>query len=653
MSFILGIDTGGTYTDGVIIDAKTQAIVCKAKALTTRENLTAGIDNCIRALDFERTGEIAHVSLSTTLATNTIVEGRGADTGLIYMGMELEDEIPASYIRKVKGKFDISGHETEKPDTDEIKCVLQEMKGKVDSVAVSGYASVRNPKHELEVKRIAEEVLHVPVVCAHQLTSSLGFYQRTVTAVLNGRLIPVIDELINSINVVLKQYGINAPVMIVKGDGTLITEKYAKDRPVETILSGPAASIIGGVALTGMKNAVILDMGGTTTDIAYVTGGKVKIKKEGARVGGWLTRVLAADISTYGLGGDSRIYLDKNGDLQTGPQKVVPLCMLGKEYPHLERELRSFRRTGEIKKYYAHEADCYFYIEGKDRENPAKLTDAEALMVSRLKERPHSISYLAELIGKDPEVIALDRLVEQGIIGRAGFTPTDILHIKGEYVEGNINMSQKACDILAKRLGISAAKFISLAEQKIEHKMAIECLQSCVNFEGEEKKISGNESAEYLAEIAFRERTSQLLDFGVKLKRPAVAIGAPAGAWISRIGKMLNTDVIVPENAEVANAYGAAVGQLTEEVEMLIRFAGGEYILNSPWSRDVYSSKDEACFYAIHEGRKHIEHRFMDAGCSKWHIEEKCEDIMLEVEEEGKKSYQGTKIVITGTGNMI
>lgn len=653
MSFILGIDTGGTYTDGVVIDAKGRNIVCKAKAMTTKADLTIGIDNCIRALGFDKTGEIDHVSLSTTLATNTIVEGRGADTGLIYMGDEIEGDIPALCIEKISGKIDIAGNETEKLDAGEVKRALEAMRGKVASVAVSGYASVRNPKHELEVKRIAGEVLNVPIVCGHELTSSLGFYQRTVTAVINGRLIPAIDGLLDSIKTVLTRHGINAPVMVVKGDGTLITEKYAKDRPVETILSGPAASIMGGVALTGEKNALIVDMGGTTTDIAYVTGGEVKIKAEGARVGGWLTRVQAADISTFGLGGDSRIYIDKKGALQIGPQKVYPLCMIGKEYPNLEYEMRSFRRTGEIKKYYDHEADCYFYTGSRDEKHTKDLTETEALILEALKEKPHSIAYIAKLVKKDPEVISLDRLVDRGLVVRAGFTPTDILHIKGEYAIGNINLSQKGFAILSDRLGLSEAQFMAMAEREIEHKMAIETLQSCINFEGNDQNLAGNDAVEYLAKLAFKECVSPVMDISMKLKRPVVAIGAPAQAWITRMSKALNVDVIVPENAEVANAYGAAVGQMTEKVEMLISVSGGQYVLNSPWSRDVYGSKDEAYFYAIHEGRKHIEHRFREAGCMKWHIEESHKDIMLEIEEEGKKTYQGSSITITGSANVI
>ena len=145
MSFILGMDTGGTYTDGVIIDAAERKIICKSKALTTKEDLTIGIKNCMDALDFGRMDEISSVSLSTTLATNAIVEGRGADVGLIYMGSEPEEAVPAAETALVKGRFDIMGRLKEDIDEDEIRAVLKAMKGKVEALAISGYASVRNP----------------------------------------------------------------------------------------------------------------------------------------------------------------------------------------------------------------------------------------------------------------------------------------------------------------------------------------------------------------------------------------------------------------------------------------------------------------------------------------------------------------------------
>ena len=279
MSYILGMDTGGTYTDGVIVDSASRKIICKAKALTTKDDLTIGIKNCLDRLKFDRMSEITLVSLSTTLATNAIVEGRGGKVALLYMGAELEDEVPAAVSVKIKGKIDIMGRLMEDIDEKEIEDVLMSLKGKIDAVAVSEYASVRNQKHEKIVKHMAEKLLDVPVICGHELTSALGFQHRSVTAILNGKLISIIDELLKSTKKVLSEKNINGKIMIVKGDGTLMTEKVAKSKPVDTILSGPAASVIGGLALTGNSDGIVVDMGGTTTDIADVSEGSVRIKK--------------------------------------------------------------------------------------------------------------------------------------------------------------------------------------------------------------------------------------------------------------------------------------------------------------------------------------------------------------------------------------
>lgn len=211
MSFILGMDTGGTYTDGVIADSSTRTLICKAKALTTKEDLTVGIKNCMESLNFDRASEITLVSLSTTLATNAIVEGRGARVGLIYMGTELEEPVPAEQTVRIRGSFDIMGRLKEETDEEEIRQALLKLEGKVDALAVSGYASVRNPKHEQQVGRMADEILEIPVVCAHQLTSALGFHHRTVTAVLNGRLIPIIHRLIRSSKKVLQEKAFMRP----------------------------------------------------------------------------------------------------------------------------------------------------------------------------------------------------------------------------------------------------------------------------------------------------------------------------------------------------------------------------------------------------------------------------------------------------------
>ena len=125
----------------------------------------------------------------------------------------------------------------------------------------------------------------------------------------------MIDGLIQSTLDVMQAFGLFVPLMIVKGDGTLLAAEQARERPVETILSGPAASIIGGRHLSGCKDALVVDMGGTTTDMAILSGGRVEVDPDGAMVGSWKTHVKAARVRTVGLGGDS-IFSTADGRLE-------------------------------------------------------------------------------------------------------------------------------------------------------------------------------------------------------------------------------------------------------------------------------------------------------------------------------------------------
>ena len=467
---------------------------------------------------------------------------------------------------------------------------------------------------------------------------------------LNAKLIPIIEDLLYSVKMVLREKGIRAPIMVVKGDGTLMTEEVAKEKPVETVLSGPAASVIGALALTGRKDGVVVDMGGTTTDIASVSEGAVKIKKEGAKVGGWFTRVQAAEISTFGLGGDSRLCLDKKGRLKIGPEKVWPLCVMGSRYPNLIHELKSFRRTGEFKAYSQQEADC-FMTGGKTL--PKTASDLEAKILDQLKDGPHSLTFLAKAVGKAPETIDLTSLVEAGVLTRIAVTPTDLLHVKGTYTRWDRDISYKGVQILANRMELSVSDFLEMAEKAILSKMALCFIQSAADFDGESFDFRESPEAMYLIEAAFKNRSLSLLRPKLGLGKPLVAIGAPAGAWARDAGKLLGAEVIVPENADVANAYGAAAGQVIEKAELLISADGNGFILNTPWKRYVYSSREEAMFYAIHEGRRHIEHILMDAGCRSWKIEEASSDIMAPAKEDEPRVYMGTKLIITGTGTVL
>jgi len=651
MSLTLGMDTGGTYTDGVIIDrSENNAILCKAKSPTTRENLVIGIRNCIEALEFPRLKEVTMVALSTTLATNSVVEGKGGRVALFLMGKS-DLEAPAEEVCRIKGKFDIMGNEKEPVDMEEVRRYAEGLKGKVEAVAISGYASVCNPKHELTVAYVVKQILDVPVVCAHQLSSALGFDHRTVTAVLNARLIPVIKDLMDSTRKVLDEFEINAPMMVVKGNGALMTEAEVLVKPIETVLSGPAASMIGAAYLTDQQDAFVLDMGGTTTDIANIEEGTVRVRMEGARVGGWSTRVRAAEISTFGIGGDSWIRPDVKGKLIIGPQRVIPLCMLGAQYPYLAYEMHSFTWQGEMKAYREFEADCYLFV--KEPDGSRELTDMETKVLALLRDKPHSVSYLAGSIGVAPETLKVEQLLKDGVLARSAVTPTDILHGMGRYDRWNAAVANAGIRILAERMETPFKTFMKQAEQLVVDTISMAMLQATADFEGQDIQYLGDKSAEYILRGVLQPRGDSLLKVSLSIPKPIIVIGAPVRAWMSAVGEKLNATIIVPENEDVANAIGAAVGQVMEKYTMTIAYdkATKKYVLNAPWGdRFEYASLEEAKFYAIHEGRKRAEHTLARCGCERYKVTDETEDMYAVISDAGDKIYAGTRVEISGVG---
>lgn len=644
MAFILGIDTGGTFTDGVIIDTSTGEIVCKAKALTTRDDLSMGIEACMDGLDIKDPAAISLVSISTTLATNATVEGRGGRAALVYMGGDA-GRVPADHLVRVAGQLDISGHELERPDEADILRKIRPLKGRIEAAAVSGYASVRNQRHEKLVREVIRRELNIPVVCGYELTSALGFNHRSVTAVLNARLIPVIKDLFEAINEVKKARGIKAPIMAVRGDGTLMSCAKAMERPVETLMSGPAASVTGAMYLTGRRDAVVIDMGGTTMDIANIEDGKVRVRKEGARVGGWLTRVQAADISTFGLGGDSRIFLDERGGICVGPEKVVPVSLAADRFPNLTDEFHGFNSHGEIKKYYEHEAEGLMFV----KEDGLEIDSRYRGLVEALRSRPHSISWAAAFTGELPESLDPADLVSRGVLARIGLTPTDLLHIRGSFTPYNRKAAAEAAKLLAARLGMPLERFVDAAASVIREKAALNCIQSIADFEREKFSFGESEEAMYILSRVFGSRKSALFTPAIKMDRPLIVIGAPAKAWLSTLDEMMDVEIIAPENADVANAAGAAAGKITVSAEVTVRVDGDGYSLSLPEETERYRDREEAMFYAVHLGRQHVEHGLMDAGCSRWEITEEHEDLWHDLGG-GARDNIGTRIMITGVG---
>lgn len=330
MTYVIGIDTGGTYTDSVLLDPLKKNIIAKAKAFTTKEDLSVGIANSLSALG-ELPSDIDKVVLSTTLATNAVVENNLHPVGALFIGKTPKGEIPAACAATVQGKINVKGREEIRIDEEEIEKEVRAMLHKCEAIAVTGYMSIRNPIQEQKVKALIRKISSVPVVCGHELSSGLGFSERAATAVLNAALLPVIADFLDAIEKVLQEKAIEAPIFMVRGDGTMANLNTIRSHPAETILSGPATSIIGAMYLTNQTNALISDMGGTTTDTAILKNGEVKLSPIGAAIGPWRTQIPSAELYTCGIGGDSKISFQSHRSCTIGPKRTLPICRGGKE----------------------------------------------------------------------------------------------------------------------------------------------------------------------------------------------------------------------------------------------------------------------------------------------------------------------------------
>jgi N-methylhydantoinase A/oxoprolinase/acetone carboxylase beta subunit len=335
----LGIDTGGTYTDAVLW-SEASGVVAKAKALTTRHDLAVGIAGAVDAILAQSRVEpsaIKLVSMSTTLATNALVEGQGERTALVMIGFTPADLRRGGLDKALGGDpviFCPGGHDAHGDasplNLSALETSLPQLRDSVSAFAVCGLFAVRNPGHEIAARNLIRERSGQPVTASHELSAQLGGPKRALTTLLNARLISMIDRLVAAAEAFLLARGVAAPLMVVRGDGALVSATFAKARPIETILSGPAASLVAAHYMTGRADAVVADIGGTTTDVAVLSGGRPRLDPEGALVGGFRTMVEAVAMRTFGLGGDSEVALELHGlaeRLKLGPRRLVPLSL--------------------------------------------------------------------------------------------------------------------------------------------------------------------------------------------------------------------------------------------------------------------------------------------------------------------------------------
>jgi N-methylhydantoinase A/oxoprolinase/acetone carboxylase beta subunit len=663
MNLGLGVDTGGTYTDSVIIDFTSGKVLAKAKSLTTRQDLSIGIARAIDSLgniDFQ---QIKLVSVSTTLATNSIVEGKGARACLLGIGYDrrtlykygLGDSFPVREVRLIDGGHDISGQEIRPLDIQSLGDAIAETKGSIDAYGISAYGGVRNPEHEIIARNMVMELTGLPVICGHELTSRLNSIRRAITVAFNARLIPLIRELIVSVKDVLQERDIKAPLMVVKGDGHIVSDEVAMERPIETILSGPAASIMGGNYLSGIKAGIVVDMGGTTTDIAILRNGIPEAKSDGATVGQWRTSIRAADIRTAGLGGDSHIVLHREEKITLSPRRVTPLSLAAIDHPEIVDELKRLREI-EWTTYMLPPTD--FLIRQRNVDHNA-LNEHEKDVYSVLDGGPKSARALAvELNLLHPALLNTGRVEELGIVGRIGLTPTDILHAEGTYSVWNVEAAKVATGIYARHLGMDIEGCIKLIRDKVTEKLSTEILSKFISEEtGDALEPDCKTCSVLLSKVLGKEMIPDL-DLKVALKSPIIAIGAPVGVYFPPVASQLNSQLVIPEHAEVANAVGAITGSIIESVEVLIdpiySPAGIKcYTIHSPVEKVDFDDLNSAIAYAENLAARLAKEKANQAGASQ-HIEiriEKTDQTAKAAERYGESDFLlASRIIATAIG---
>lgn len=576
---ILGIDAGGTFTDLAFLDGTDYSILTKAKTPTLHDDLVStiknGLEMILEQIDASR---IRSFNLATTLATNAIVEHKLRPAALVLIGYErplLEQAVSdqafdTPYVISISGGHDNRGEELAPLDEEQLRREIKSLPKEIKGIAVSGFFSIRNTSHELRATELIRELRpDMSISYGHDLSPGLNSIKRATTTLLNAGLIPIVMELLSSVEKVCREKQIHVPITVVRGDGTVVGAKWAKLHPVEMILSGPAASACGGCFLAEAKKekrpSWVVDIGGTTTDIIHLdANGSPALLEEGAEVAGHKTLVRAIDIHTFGLGGDSRVILKQDGSLTLSNRRVRPLCSLASEYPEVLQELQKLKNLN-------HMGEPLFLSMGEGTPG----NEVETLILRKLKKGPLSKSSLLKrvrLLAKHHK--QLDIMEEKGLIHYAAFTPTDALHVLEKLNKWDRQASLLGAELLADISGNGSAE--DVAAQVCDFAVKTICVSLFKkSFSTSGMALEDGQEGEQMIKYALngnKGATTSSCRIQLGLNAMLIGAGAPSWAFIPSIGTFLQEEAVLPADTDVAGAVGAAVGSfsMTYPVRIMI-----------------------------------------------------------------------------------
>jgi len=332
---IIGLDVGGTHTDAILIGE--EGLVNRAKVLTDTndlfESILAALDRVTKDV---RPDEISHAVLSTTLTTNAIVTGGLKPAGMIVCagpGISLDALKLCDNFHVVDGAIDHGGTEIKALNEGQIRAAASRLKENgISCVGVVGKFSTRNPAHELKIAGIIEPMFE-KVFVGHQMSGNLNFPRRIATTYLNASVYPIHKSFFSAVESSLVKRGLSMPIHILKADGGTMDFKTSIDFPGESILSGPAASVMGSVPFSDTDAETIsLDIGGTTTDMAVLVNSVPLLAREGIEINGYKTLIRSLRTMSVPVGGDSAVSVE-HGKIVIGPDRKGPAMAYGGPVP--------------------------------------------------------------------------------------------------------------------------------------------------------------------------------------------------------------------------------------------------------------------------------------------------------------------------------
>lgn len=336
MSYRIGIDVGGTNTDAALLDDSLNVIasVKSPTMASSGEGVATAIDRLLAKVDVPAE-QITAAMLGTTHCTNAIVQRRGlGKVGVLRIGAPATTSVPpfegwpddlreavagASFI--VTGGNEFDGKLIEELAEDQIRDACRAFEGAVDAVAVVGVFSPVSEDHERRAAAIVAEMLEVPVSLSAEI-GSIGLLERENATILNASLMRTLGDMAHGFESSLKSHGIDARIYFGQNDGTLMRLAFALNYPVLTIGCGPTNSIRGAAHLSGVRDALVVDIGGTTTDVGVLVSGFPRQSAHAVEIGGIRTNFRMPDILSVGLGGGTIVRGDAESGVNLGPDSV-------------------------------------------------------------------------------------------------------------------------------------------------------------------------------------------------------------------------------------------------------------------------------------------------------------------------------------------